>query len=175
MTARPLDDVYLEWLYRQVVDDHRKSALSYWTLFRALYKKEFVWLILNDDNRIEDGLEYRAEFLRSNDIEGAEEWSSLGCSFLEVLLGLSRRLEFETDLSLREWFWHFISVLELDHLHDKTAFPSGAVDGILDRVIWRLYRPDGEGGLFPLKNARQDQRQVELWYQLNAYLIENDY
>ena len=29
-----------------------------------------------------------------------------------------------------------------------------------------------DGGLFPLKFVKQDQRFVELWYQLNAYILE---
>jgi hypothetical protein len=44
------------------------------------------------------------------------------------------------------------------------------VDEILERVIGRTYRPDGRGGFFPLRYAEKDQREVELWYQLNAYV-----
>lgn len=175
MMSRPLDESYLEWLYNQVVDTHRRSALSYWTLFRVLYQKEFVWLILNDDNRVNDGLDYRRDFITDRDISDSDDWVSLGCSFLEVLFGLSRRLEFETDISLRDWFWHLIEVLGLREYHDKTLFPDQDVNDILDTVIWRTYLPNGHGGLFPLEHARKDQRNVELWYQLNAYLIENDY
>ena len=39
-------------------------------------------------------------------------------------------------------------------------------------IIWRTYDSNGYGGLFPLRNPREDQRKVELWYQLNAYLLE---
>jgi hypothetical protein len=46
---------------------------------------------------------------------------------------------------------------------------------ILDRIIERTYQRNGVGGLFPLKRDKKDQRKVELWYQMNAYLIENYY
>lgn len=44
----------------------------------------------------------------------------------------------------------------------------------LNVINKRLYNEDGTGGgLFPLRHATQDQREVELWYQMMAYLTEN--
>ena len=175
--SRPLDELYLEWLYSQVCVVHRETPrLTYWNLFRILYKKEFVWLILNDDNRAQDGIDIRHEFRRDQVIPMDDSgWFDLGCSFLELLFGLSRRLEFETNFDVRNWFWHFLQVLELDEYNDACEIPIEEVDHILDTVIWRTYQPNGHGGLFPLNHAHQDQTQVEIWYQLNAYLIETDY
>ncbi len=48
------------------------------------------------------------------------------------------------------------------------------IDDILERLIWRQYQEDGQGGFFPLAWPEQDQREVELWYQMNAYLAENE-
>jgi hypothetical protein len=36
----------------------------------------------------------------------------------------------------------------------------------------REYDPDGRGGLFPLDGTHANQREVELWYQMQAYIIE---
>ena len=46
-------------------------------------------------------------------------------------------------------------------------------DGGLDGFINRQYEANGEGGLFPLKGVCEDQREVEIWYQMNAYLYEH--
>jgi hypothetical protein len=46
------------------------------------------------------------------------------------------------------------------------------ISDIVDRVTDRRYATNGAGGLFPLQNAEQDQRKIELWYQANAYLLE---
>jgi hypothetical protein len=46
---------------------------------------------------------------------------------------------------------------------------------ILEKVINRTYHSSGKGGLFPLKHAEKDQTEVELWYQMNTYLVENYY
>jgi hypothetical protein len=48
------------------------------------------------------------------------------------------------------------------------------VKSILERVKNRDYETDGHGGLFPLRNPPEDQRQVELWYQMGHWMAEND-
>lgn len=176
MISLPLDDLYLQWLYKQV-DEVREqdAARMHWSLFKQLYTKEFVWLIPNDDNRVEDGRDLRYEFLHEFGIERVDShWMDLGCSFLEMLIALCRRLSFEADGDVANWFWHLLHTLHLSEYTDDFDLPEQDIDDILDVVIWRTYRRDGHGGLFPLKRPRQDQREVELWYQLNAYLMEND-
>lgn len=173
----PLDELYLEWLYSQVADVTRRSpSRTYWSLFRLLYSKEFIWTIPNDDNRVADGKALRHEFLEDVHTWHVDRnWMDLGCSMLEMLIALSRRLGDLTDVEPRECFWHFMSVLGLSHYSDNRQIPHDEVNEILDIVIWRRYRNDGEGGLFPLKHLpRQDQRDVEIWYQLNTWLNEQD-
>lgn len=174
----PLDDLYLEWLYNQVASvKQRIKARSYWSLFRQLYRKEFVWTVPNDDNRVEDGRDLRWDFIRANDIQNAEaSWMRLPCSMLELLIGLSRRLEFEDDRPAKEWFWILLGNLELDQCTDARYNEQIDVwvDTVLDKVIWRKYDRNGRGGLFPLQFSSRDQRKVELWYQLCAYLLENN-
>jgi len=173
--SETLDDLYLPWLYAQVSSVKLRSpARTYWSLFRHLYTKEFVWLIPNDDNRVEDGRSLRYEFLDELNIEDEDpEWMDLGCSMLELMIGLSRRLSFEAEGEPREWFWKLLDNLELSHCNDKIPYPREVVNEILDGVIWRTYDRNGRGGLFPLKRSVRDQRDVELWYQLSAYLLDD--
>lgn len=175
MTGTP-DDRYFEWLYSRLGSvRNRNPARSYWGLYRQLYTKEFIWLVANDDNRVEDGKELRHEFVEAHGSDGVDPlWLSLGCSMLEMLIALSCRASFESDMTPGEWFYSFLQNLGLDHYTDENYKSSdvGVVDEILDRVIYRTYLPDGIGGLFPLRNPSNDQRTVELWYQLAAYLIE---
>lgn len=174
--SMPLDDLYITWLYKQIGSVKlRNSSRTYWTLARQLYRKEFVWFIANDDNRLEDGRELRHEFADDEHIEDIDpEWLDLGCSMLEMLIGLSRRLSFQTDGESRVWFWQLIDTLGLLDCNDRSDFSFTRVDEILNTVIWRTYNPDGHGGLFPLHNATKDQREVEIWYQMCAYLIEHE-
>jgi hypothetical protein len=92
----PLDEQYLHWLYVQVESSVKlRRERSYWELFRQLYQKEFIWLVPNDDNRVDDGKNIRYDFLFENEIDDPDpNWMGLGCSMLEMLLGLSKRLAF---------------------------------------------------------------------------------
>lgn len=175
----PLDELYLSWLYQQVASVKLKNpSRSYWELIKQLYTKEFVWLIPNDDNRVADGKDLRKEFLVEERLTGVDpEWMELECSVLEMLITLSRWLTFEADDGEpREWFWHLIANLGLpaDECNDRVYNDhiKENIDSILDRFIWRNYSPSGQGGLFPLQHPSRDQRRVEIWYQLNAYLLE---
>jgi len=172
----PLDELYLTWLYRQVGSIRLKNpARTYWSIVRLLYTKEFVWFVPNDDNRVEDGRDLRYEFIDKERLDDVEpEWIELGCSFLEMLIGLSRRLSFIAEGEPRLWFWQLLENLGLNNYADNTQIPTEEVDEKLDIVIWRTYRRDGRGGLFPLRRAAKDQRSVEIWYQLSAYVLEMD-
>ena len=176
MISLPLDELYLSWLYSQVAEiDEESPRRTHWGLLKQLYKTEFIWLIPNDDNRVADGKELRYEFLEEHGFHEVDrEWMELGCSFLEMLIGLSRRLCFEAGGSDRGWFWHLIRTLDIHRYTDDRRIPSDRIEDILNTVIWRTYDRDGTGGLFPLRHSRRDQRRVELWYQMNSFLIEND-
>ena len=175
MTTKPLDELYLTWLYRQVANPEISDpAYTFWRLLRHLYTTEFVWLIPNDDNRLEDGKELRVEFIHDEYLDDVSlDWMELGCSALELIVGLSRRLSFEAEGEPHYWFWRLMENLGIHRYSDDwKRFPKTHINKILDRVIFRTYKPNGDGGLFPLKHPEQDQRNVELWYQLAAYVGE---
>lgn len=170
-----LDEEYLTWLYSQVGSVKlRNRSKSHWSLARQLFKKEFVWFVPNDDNRVEDGRDLRFEFLEANGLTADEGWLSMGCSMLELLIGMARRLSFEVEGEPRVWFWHLIETLDLFQYNDReyNAQAEDKIDEALNRVIFRTYEANGRGGLFPLRRPLKDQREVELWYQLSAYLLE---
>jgi hypothetical protein len=175
---QPLDELYLNWLYSQIGSVKlRNPSRTYWSLAKQLYTKEFVWIVPNDDNRLEDGRDLRPEFIDDCEISTIDpEWMSLGCSMLEMLVALSRRLSFQDGRNPRGWFWRLIENLDLVHCTDAKYDQEihDRVDAILEEIIWRTYHSDGRGGLFPLEHPKRDQRDVEIWYQLSAYLIEQE-
>lgn len=174
MRSAPLDELYFAWLYRQVGSvEEKHPSRTYWSLLKQLYDKEFVWIIQNDDNRSLDGKNLRHEFADQEAIKHIDSgWMHLGCSMLELLIGLSRRLSFQGWGEPHIWFWTLIENLGLEIFNDNTILPTEEIDEILNQVIFRTYDANGRGGLFPLERAEHDQRRVELWYQLNEYLIE---
>lgn len=169
----PLDELYLNWLYELFADREAISpSKTFWKLASHLYTKEYLWLIPNDDNRVEDGKYLRYEFIDDLGLEDVDpDWMDLGCSMLEMFIGLSRRLSFQGGGEASDWFWHLIDNLDLRY-SDRQKFPTDTVEEVLDGIIWRTYKSNGSGGLFPLRRPRHDQRDVEIWNQLNAYLLE---
>lgn len=172
---KPLDELYLSWLYECVANPEiTNPSRTFWNLMQHLYTKEYVWLIPNDDNRVEDGRFLRDEFIEDLVLDDIDpDWMDLGCSMLEMMIALSRRLSFQGGGEPRDWFWHLIDNLGL-RIVDSQRFPKSKVEEVLDRQIWRTYKSNGAGGLFPLQHPRHDQRDVELWVQLNEYLLENE-
>lgn len=172
----PLDELYFEWLYRQVGDTRVKNPnRTYWGMLKQLFLKEFVWIIPKDDNRIQDGKDLRYEFVDQSGLGDVDQgWINQGCSVLEVVIAISRRLSFEIDGESRDAFWILLGNLGLLRYVDSRPLPADEIEEILDRFIWRTYSPDGRGGMFPLQHPGEDQTKVELWYQLSAYVLEKD-
>lgn len=182
-TAGTLDDAYLTWLYGLVSSvQNSNPETNHWSLLRILYMTAFVGYVPNDDNRSADGKELRFEFLQSTGyplIDPYGDWFDLDCSILEMIMALARRASFEDENlgTPTEWFWRMLNNLELDGYTDDIFEISiqEEVEETLSRLNNRTYQRNGSGGLFPLKRAREDQRKVELWAQMAAYLLEGDY
>jgi hypothetical protein len=95
-------------------------------------------------------------------------------SFLEVLIALSKRLAFNAGRkNAPGWAWILLTNLNLHKLTDPfTKAKTRKANDILNRCIRREYEPDGSGGFFPLAEATEDQREVEIWYQMSAYISQ---
>lgn len=171
---------YFTWLCGLVCDETESNYIS---LLSCLFKEEFYSILGNDDDRGADGKVLRSEFgnAAGYDEDDVEDYISGPCRMLEMLIGLARRMAFDTaenkhhDKSVK-WFWELISNLGLDGLTDDKFFQLGGNDIVrkkIRKLLDRKYSKKGKGGLFPLKKTEIDQRKVEIWYQMSAYLAEN--
>lgn len=179
-TATTLDNLYLEWIYTNFVGavSNRNPRSSYWELSKQLYETPFTWVIPDDRNRAERGKELRQEFIRDCDIDDIEiNWLQIDCSVLEMLVSLACKASFESLGEPGDWLWKFLENLGLNGYNDNVYSEAimQEVDAVVRRWLDREYEKDGVGGLFPRKDATQDQRKVNIWYQLQGYLLEGDY
>lgn len=67
------------------------------------------------------------------------------------------------------WFWGMVINLGLGSMTDE-LYNRRTVDESIDILLERRYEPNGEGGLFKVRNCKYDLRDVEIWYQLCWYL-----
>jgi hypothetical protein len=164
---KKIDYEYFEWLVSQIETPPNKK--TYNELFSRMHNLEFVWLVPNDDNRVQDGLDLRPEFLNGKNRKIDLPWVTI----LEVLVAVSRRLAFTAGGEPEPWAWRLIKNLHLNKMSDPlTTDKLNRIDDILYNFVWRQYKRNGEGGLFPLKYTLDDQTKIEIWYQMNAYVIE---
>lgn len=170
--SRSTTEDYLHWLESQLLDED-SARKTYGDLVKAMFAKKFLAIMAMDNNRMVDGLDLRVEFAHHEHIR-PDRMSSLGpCSFIEVLVALSRRLAFNAGGQAPGWAWQLLCNTELDRLSDPLTRPKlRRADEIMDTVIYRRYFPDGTGGFFPLNHPDDDQTQIELWYQMHAYISE---
>lgn len=162
------DYTYYTWLTDKIDIPNGKT---YFGLFEIMHNTEFVWVVPKDDNRVQDGLDLRYQFLE--DTKDVLELTGATC--LEVLIGLSRRVAFlaSGNRHSRQWAWTLIKNLGLRKFSDPLSPGKiNQINDILHNLIWRNYREDGTGGFFPLQNPDTDQTKIEIWYQLNSYVSE---
>lgn len=170
---------YYEWLMDLIgLEEYQnKVSLRYWFLLKTLYYRDFYWVIDKDGNRAEDGKALRREFESESDFPSYDAIKG-PCTVLEMLIALAGRFDgngsfdYNDEPNVSKHFWMMIKNLGLD-LYDDDWFYEEDVEHILDTWLDRDYGRDGNGGLFPLKHPEKDQRNVEIWYQMQSYIQEN--
>lgn len=179
--AKRINDKYYEWLCDLIKVAYPQC--SFWFLIKHLHSKPFTWTVFNDDNRAFDGKVLREQFCDEMRYNYCYEDFDEAASMLELILGLAYRCESimvdqPDNMSVSDWFWKILHNVGLDKFTDdayRSPNWSVSLDNILNIIINRTYNRYGQGGLFPLQNTKKDQRKVELWYQMSAYLVENYY
>ena len=172
--------VYFDWLL-QIVNGGPVEATKYSKLLLELFNHDYIWLETRDDNRAFYGLQLRDIYAQM----GGRHHPAIAnknCSFLEFLIGMATRVE-ETLMSNTEygnrapqWFWMMLDNLELTKYDDSVEFNLDVLNyihGTIDRVLFRRFDQNGDGGLFPLKSSKSDQRITDFWTQFLLYLDEN--
>lgn len=167
---------YFEWLFEIVCKNRFSKSTSYRKLLMTLHGTEFRYTIPRDINRADDGINLRYRFLMENGYEDYfHDYITGPCSVLEMIIALSLRFEenimADTNYGDRtaQWFWGMINNLGLGSMYDDRYDKAYVVETI-DRFLDREYSPDGKGGLFTIRNCKEDLRDIEIWKQVNWYL-----
>lgn len=177
-----IEEVYLEWLYNFISKNGTDGMCSrYFNLMRILHERDFYWTVYNDDNRAADGKGLRAIFTTETGM--IETDFVFGpCSVLEMMIALSRRMEDDLLYDYRQgdranlWFFQMINHLNLKDCTDENWSDEciEKAHHAIDILLERSYQNDGKnGGLFPLRYPKRDQRHIEIWFQMQDYVRES--
>lgn len=168
---------YLDWLYDYVCKGRAHQNISYKKLFDYLYQVEFTFSITNDINRAKDGVDLRYRYATEIDDRCIMDLIEGPCSVLEMIVALAIRCEESIMDDTRygdrtgQWFWIMMRNLGLDGMTDD-KFDFKYVEYCVSSFLNREYDPDGNGGLFYIKNCSEDLRNVEIWTQLCWFLYD---
>lgn len=164
---------YKEFL-EELVKANDFEDCTYKVLLDVLYRKEFHPVLPMDIDRAESAKSMRRLYLDM-------EEDDLGvCRCIEVLIDLSRFMAFqlrtnEETIDLSVIFWELLDNLGLTKYTDEVCDAVSVVDQIgetLENWMYRNYDEAGNGNIFPLKNPKHNQKNVEIWYQMHAYILE---
>ena len=175
------DDPYFAWLcYKARIGEQYEKPYTRlaFELHSLIFKPSKA--VPMDENRIYDGFAMRVRFIGKYGEVGSS--TNRGpCTMFEFLVGISEKMGFlmgdeNGESKTSEYFWHLIRNMRLLKLTDDEFDELNGeffVEEAVQRILDRNYGYDGDGGLFPLRRANVDQRKVEIWYQMQAWLNEH--
>lgn len=162
----PLENTYFDWLCAKVLDS---STREYAKLMDILFGTPFTWVVPADEHRHTDAVELRRDFLRERSIKRTA-LDEIPISIFEVLIAFANRASFQTDIPSKDWFWEFLTNLGLDKFKHISKSEVPLIEDVLYAFTWRIYEPNGLGGMFPIEQTETDQRELEIWYQFCEYI-----
>ena len=175
---------YHDWLFDRIgvnPEDHEIECLC-----GLLLVLPFEAVLKEDGNIIESALYLRRTFIRDYDADEKRRfYQSMGpCSILEMLCVLLEKMSYmliENPLASSEQgalFFELIDNLELGWINDRSfqqnpEWCNDYIEEAIQTFTYRDYDENGQnGGLFPVEHAPFDMREVGLYQQMDAYLIE---
>lgn len=173
-----MEELWDDYLNYLIWKGHLERMDLYSKLFLELHNMEFVWEIERDENRAADGVDLRDDYEIPDEYSGMiDDFMDRPCSVLEMLIGLAIRVDNDivgdpAEAHPEKFFMEMIENLGLDK-YTNLRFDDGAVHIRVDRWMDRKFTSHGLGGLFPVYHDQRDQRNLEIWDQMNSYVNEN--
>lgn len=168
---------YLDFLIRECYLEEIAFEVAPYRILESLHRIPYRWSIAKDENRAEDGKAYRSKFLKTVKAsrEDIDEFLSMECSVLEMLIGLAIRIDFDYigDPGNPHPDMFFLEMLRNLGIELNRRSKPNRYQKKIDVWLDRQYRRDGVGGIFPVYSDPRDQRELETWEQMNAYLFQN--
>lgn len=177
-----LNDMYFKWLL-EILGFKEPMSCRYTDMLMYLYSTDFRLtdpVVGHDDNRLNDGFELRADYSNSFTDPDLPPIFGEPVSVLEVLVAFARRIDddimYDGNLHASKWFFIMIDNLGMTNFTNDRLGIDWTIDDeaqIIDIWMSRQFDSDGTGSIFPVKTTTFDQRNVEMWYQMQEWFSEN--
>ena len=161
---------------------------GYLRLCQNMMEYHFFPILEMDENRCYDCRELRRDFVDDYDYEEEEYGDILDGIYgeygtmMELLVVLAEKMDYDLadsqyEAGVGKWFVEMLQNCGLIHScneqYELDENMEREVNDILDTINYRKFGWDGEGGLFPVRCPKHDQRYSELVVQMNDYIEEN--
>ena len=177
-----LSDGYFKWLLG-ILGFKESAECRYISMLSYLYSTDFKLtdpVVGHDENRLSDAFELRATFSNNFTDPVLPKIFEEPMSVLEVLTAFAMRIDddimYDGSLHASKWFFIMIDNLGMTNFTDDTLGLDWTIEDeeqIVDIWMSRQYREDGKGSIFPLKCPGVDQKNLEMWYQMQEWFREN--
>lgn len=172
---------YKHWLISKIDTNGDYSMDAYSRLMDVLFRTDFFYIpedekLKMDQNRAADGVYLRTIYDEETDNMVESALSDKKASVLEVLVALSIRIEQDImgngDDDFGHWFVEMLNNLGLMWFSNNKDWAESDILDILRVFMYRRYEDGGVGSLFPMKKPPIGFAKMEIWDQMQAYLIE---
>lgn len=177
--VRNMEELWDDYLQYLIWRGRLERMTKYGRLFDILHHIDFICVVERDENREADGVELRDDYNIPDDFDDClvDDFLERPCSVLEMMIALAIKVDDEfigdpAEEHPEEFFMEMIKNLGLDKFRGN-RYKESDVIRIIDRWLNREFDRDGTGSPFPVKESKRDQRELEIWDQMNAYLREN--
>lgn len=194
MNNTKMSDIFIDYMnyLDGIVHISSENPLDQYTkLASTLLDIEFFYTLPLDENRVTEAMELRTDFLAEvygiTSTEGRldvneEAFLSRPMSVLEVMVALAKSCEDRIMYIPGQNRTHFWFHLMLENLGFE-GFADGKysdeiaafVEEHMEEVLNRDYDFYGEGGFWPCYSGQVDAKTVDMWMQMNRFLVENGY
>lgn len=177
-----LNDDYFWWLLG-ILGFNGPESCKYISMLSYLYSTDFRLtdpIVGHDDNRQSDGFQLREDYSDGFTLPDLPQIFDEPVSVLEVLVAFARRIDddimYDGNLHASKWFFIMINNLGMTNFTDDRLGLTWVIEDeeqIIDIWMSREFCRDGTGSIFPVKTTTFDQRNVEMWYQMQEWFKEN--
>lgn len=174
-------NMYIEWVCSEILNLNKDEYNDLLYLIRTLNEIEFTYSVPLDENRAADGLNLRSDYCYETG-KYLDKSSGLlpNCTVFEMMAALAYKCEssimynYRNGLHPERWFFIMLNNLGIREctVHNWDSKTSDYIYNCVHKMLHRQYKKNGEGGLFVIKNPKIDQREVDIWKQMNAFLNE---
>lgn len=176
-----MEEMWAEYLECLIARCGLAKYKKYHKIFECLHEMEYTYVLDRDKNRESDGLGLRKDFINDRHVKFYDEFINRRCSVMEMMVALAIRVDshilcdpMSGEETPYKFFMEMIENLRLNQF-SGSRFDDHGIHIYINKWLNRDFCKNGDGSPFPVIHDKRDQRELEIWDQVNSYINEKYY